>query len=165
MKKQLHQLTSGKTGRFVVQSCVVNEDPINIVPSDTPEKLYDFWKNIIAEQPDYDNNKEMLVVVLLNTKFRPYAWNTVSLGTVNETSGHPREIFRPVIVGGAYAFVLMHNHPSGDPSPSKADEAITRRIAEVSKLLQIRMLDHIVVGESSRSRQPYFSFREAGIIG
>jgi DNA repair protein RadC len=59
----------------------------------------------------------------------------------------------------------MHNHPSGDPSPSRADEAITRRINEAATLLQIRLIDHVIVGEPSPGRQPYFSFRECGLIG
>ena len=58
----------------------------------------------------------------------------------------------------------MHNHPSGDPSPSSADEAMTRRITEVSGLLQIRFVDHVIVGEPAPGRSPYFSFREAGLI-
>jgi DNA repair protein RadC len=58
----------------------------------------------------------------------------------------------------------MHNHPSGDPSPSRADESITRRIAEGANLLQFRFLDHVIVGDPAPGRSEYFSFREAGLI-
>ena len=164
MKKQLHQLQSGRTGKFVVHSCVVNDDNAPAAIADTPEKLYEYWKNVIAEQPDHDPNKEIVVVVLFNCRLRPYAWNLVSMGTVNESSAHPREILRPVIVGGAYGFAIMHNHPSGDPGPSRADEAITRRMFEAANLMQMRLVDHVIIGEPSPGRSPYFSFREAGLI-
>ena len=84
---------------------------------------------------------------------------------MNEATAHPREIFRPVIAAGAYGFAIMHNHPSGDPSPSRADESITRRIYEAGQLLQIRLIDHVIVGEPSPGRSPYYSFREAGLVG
>ena len=132
--------------------------------ADTPEKLRDFWRTIIAEQPDYEPDKESVVVVLLNTRLRPYAWNRVSLGTVNESTAHPREILRPVICGGAYGFVLMHNHPSGDPSPSRSDESTTRRVVEAANIMQVRFVDHVIVGEPLPGRADYYSFREAGLI-
>ena len=153
---------AGSTNRITVTS--VREDPCSI-PGDTPENLCRYWHEIIATQPDHEPDKESLVVVMLNTRLRPYAWHRVSLGTVNESPAQPREILRPVIVAGAFGFVLMHNHPSGDPSPSRADEATTRRISEAANLLQIKLLDHIVIGEPAPGRQSYFSFREAGLVG
>jgi DNA repair protein RadC len=69
-----------------------------------------------------------------------------------------------VITRGAYGFVLVHNHPSGDPSPSRADEEATNRIIEASKLMQVRFLDHVIIGKPSPGRTPYYSFREAGFI-
>lgn len=86
----------------------------------------------------------------------------VSVGSGNETIGHPREVFRAAIIGAAYALVLMHNHPSGDPMPSQADDRMTRRMADVANLLEIQFLDHVVIGTSEGGRQPYYSFREAG---
>ena len=88
----------------------------------------------------------------------------VSLGTVNESSAHPREILRPVITRGAAGFIVVHNHPSGDPSPSRADEIVTRRIIEAADLMQVNFHDHIIIGKPSPGRNAYFSFREAGII-
>ncbi len=150
----------GSTNRITVTS--VREDPCNIA-GDTPENLCRYWHEIIAAQPDHEPDKESVVVVMLSTRLRPYAWHRVSLGSVNESPAHPREICRAVIAAGAYAFVMMHNHPSGDPSPSQSDEAITRRISEVANLIQIRLVDHLIIGEPAPGRQPYFSFREAGL--
>jgi DNA repair protein RadC len=69
-----------------------------------------------------------------------------------------------VITRGAYGFVLIHNHPSGDPSPSKADELITRRLLEAANFMQVCFFDHVIIGKPSPGRLPYYSFREAGIV-
>ena len=100
----------GNTSRITV-TCV-REDACSIT-TDTPENLLKFWQEIIATQPDHEPDKESVVVVMMNTRLRPYAWHRVSLGTVSESHCLPREIFRPVIVSAAYGFALMHNHPSG----------------------------------------------------
>jgi DNA repair protein RadC len=151
----------GSTARITV-SCV-NDDSCGFL-LDSPEKLLEFWQTIIAEQPDHEPEKESVVVVMLNTRLRPYAWNRVSLGTVNESNAHAREVFRPVIASGAYGFALMHNHPSGDASPSRADEQSTRRFVEAASLLQLRFVDHVIVGKSAPCRSAYYSFRESGLI-
>jgi DNA repair protein RadC len=151
----------GSTNRITITS--VREDPCAI-SGDTPENLCRYWHEIIAAQPDHEPDKETVAVVMLNTRLRPFAWHRVSLGTVNESPAHPREILRPVIAAGAYGFVMMHNHPSGDPSPSGCDESITRRIAEAATLMQIRLFDHVIIGEPAPGRTPYFSFREAGLV-
>ena len=107
-------------------------------------------------------DRESLKVVLLDTKLRLLRMDDVALGSLNECVAHPREIFRPAIVHSAYALVLIHNHPSGDPSPSSADHRLTRQLVESAKLLQIVLLDHIIIGLPDGGRNPYFSFREAG---
>jgi DNA repair protein RadC len=157
----MKRYSPGKTCRINITT--VREDVCEYV-TETPEKLLQFWRDVIEQQPDYEPDKESVVVVMLNTRLRPYAWHRVSLGTVNEATAHCREIFRPVIASGAYGFAMMHNHPAGDPSPSRPDEAITRRISECGNLLQIRMIDHVIVGEPAPGRSPYYSFREAGLI-
>jgi len=151
----------GTTNRITVTSVRENACIYN---TDTPEALHRFWGDVIAMQPDHEPDKETVVVVMMNARLRPYAWHRVSLGSVNECAAHPREIFRPVIAAGAYGFALMHNHPSGEPGPSRADEEITRRINEASTLLQVRLIDHVIVGEPSPGREPFFSFRESGLI-
>jgi DNA repair protein RadC len=71
---------------------------------------------------------------------------------------------RPVITRGAYGFVLIHNHPSGDPSPSRADEMVTRRLVEAAELMQVKFLDHVIIGRPSPGRAAFYSFRSAGLI-
>lgn len=126
---------------------------------DTPERIFENFGPQMAHLP-----QEQVVVVPVDARLRHLGTSVVSVGTVNESSAHPREIFRPVITRGAYGFVLIHNHPSGDPSPSRADEAITRRVAEAATLMQIRFVDHVIIGRAAPGRAGYFSFREAGLI-
>ncbi len=109
-------------------------------------------------------HRESLRVVLLDTKLRLLRIEEISLGSLNESTAHPREILRPAIIHAAYAFVLVHNHPSGDPSPSDADRRTTIRLAEAARLLQITFLDHVIIGAGHDGRQPWFSFREAGVL-
>ena len=109
-------------------------------------------------------HKESLRVLLLDTRFRLVRIEEVSLGSVNESIAHPRDVFRPAVISSAYAVVVAHNHPSGDPSPSQADHSLTRRLAEVAELLQIKLLDHIIIGSPAEGRLPYFSFKEAGVL-
>ena len=133
---------------------------------DSPELAFDFWNETIRKREWFQVNKEHLVVLILNTRHNIEGHNLVSIGNLSECLAHPREIFAPVLCGGAYAFILMHNHPSGDPSPSKADRELTRRIAEGAGLFQIKFLDHVIVGQHEEGvfREPYFSFREMGLL-
>jgi len=108
--------------------------------------------------------KESLRVILLDTKLRLMRVEEISLGSLNETLAHPPDILRPAIQYSAYAFILAHNHPSGDPTPSDADRRLTIRIAEAAKLMMINFFDHLIIGAPAANRQPYFSFREAGVI-
>jgi DNA repair protein RadC len=110
-------------------------------------------------------DREILRVVLLNTKQHLIKVCMVSQGIVNEALGHPREIFKPVITHSAYSFILVHNHPSGDPSPSEADMRLTRRILEASRILQLHLIDHVIIGSPAPGRSSYFSFKEGGVIG
>lgn len=129
-----------------------------------PEKFYQYWQEVIATQADYEDEKESVCVAMMDTRLNIFAWHRVSLGSVAESSAMPREIFRPVIAAAAYSFVLMHNHPSGDPSPSRADENITRRMVEAAGILQIEMKDHVIIGRPAPGRAAYYSFREAGVV-
>lgn len=110
-------------------------------------------------------NQEVLRVILLDTRQRLITTIDVTKGGLNESLAYPRDIFRQVIVHSAYSFILVHNRPSGDPSPSEADLRLTRRLIEASRILQIQMLDHVIIGQPMNGRQGYFSFKEAGTIG
>lgn len=128
-------------------------------PLATPEKIYEFMGPQL-----HGLTRESLRIVLLDTRHRLVHDEEISLGTINESLAHPREIFRPAISHGAYGFVLVHNHPSGDPTPSEADRALTRRIREAADLLQIHLLDHVIIGRHREGAPAYFSFKEHGLL-
>jgi DNA repair protein RadC len=126
---------------------------------DSPELVYELLGSEMRSL-----HKESLRVLLLDTRYRLLRIEAISLGSVNESIAHPREVFRPAIISSAYGVIVVHNHPSGDPTPSQSDHSLTRRLAEAAELLQIKLLDHIVIGAPAEGRQPYFSFKEAGVI-
>jgi len=107
---------------------------------------------------------ESLRVILLDTRYHLIRIQEVSTGSVNESIAHPREIFHPAVASSAYAVIVVHNHPSGDTSPSQADHSLTRRLAEAAELLQIKLLDHIIIGAPANGSGGYFSFKEAGVL-
>jgi DNA repair protein RadC len=125
---------------------------------DNPESIY----RACADMKLF--NQEILRVILLDTRYRHISTVEISKGSINESLAHPRDIFRPVIGQSAFAFVLVHNHPSGNPAPSEADIRLSRIVAEGARILQINMLDHVIVGQSFEGRPGYFSFKEAGMI-
>lgn len=126
---------------------------------DSPQLVYDL---LALEMQQL--HKESLRVILLDTRYHLLWAEEVSLGSVNESIAHPRDVFRPAIIASAYAVIVAHNHPSGDPSPSQSDHSLTRRLAEAAELLQIKLLDHVIIGVPAEGRQAYFSFKEAGIL-
>ena len=101
---------------------------------------------------------EVFGVLLLSTKHQLIAWHEVSRGALDATLVHPREVFKAAILGNAAAVIAAHNHPSGDPSPSPDDAALTSRLKCVGDLVGIDLLDSIVIGHDGQ----YFSFREGG---
>lgn len=109
-------------------------------------------------------DREVIKVVLLDTKLRLIRIEDIALGSLNECVAHPREILRPAMMHSAYGLVLVHNHPSGDPSPSQADRQLTRQLLSAADLLQIKFLDHLICGTAEGGRSPYFSFRDAGCL-
>lgn len=110
-------------------------------------------------------SQESVRVILLNHRKRLIHLGEVFRGTGNESFANPSEILRKAISLGAHAFVVVHNHPSGDPTPSLADHEVTRRIKSAALAVGIEFTDHIIIGcRSESSNDPYFSFREAGLI-
>jgi DNA repair protein RadC len=114
--------------------------------------------DVLAHVPDLARaQREHFVVLLLNARHELQGRETVSIGSLNASIVHPREVFRPAILHAAASVVLVHNHPSGDPEPSEEDLGITRRLAEVGDMVGIGVLDHVIVASrgtvSFRSRQ------------
>lgn len=99
--------------------------------------------------------KEVFKVVLLNVKNKVLKTVTVSEGGLTSSVVHPRDVFSPAIRESAHGVILLHNHPSGDPSPSEEDMMLTRRITEAGRLLHIKILDHIIIGDNR-----YYSFAD-----
>lgn len=104
-------------------------------------------------------NQEILKLIILNTKNEIIKTKDVFKGGLNSSLVHPREIFNEAIKSSAASIIISHNHPSGDPTPSKEDIAITKRLSDCGKLLGINLTDHIIIGNNN-----YVSLREKGII-
>ena len=128
-------------------------------PLDSPQFIYEVFAPQLARL-----RHEKLLVALVDTRLRHEGTVDISSGSVNQTVAHPRDVLKPVVNRGAYGFVLVHNHPSGDATPSKADEMFTRRMVEAAELMQVTFLDHVIIGRPDNGRAPYFSFREVGVI-
>lgn len=127
-----------------------------------PELIVEYMKGAFDSHPE----QESFWVILLDRKNFAKGRQMISLGTLSSCLAHPREIFRAAVVGSAAAIICVHNHPSGDPSPSSADVAVTRIIREASKVMEIDFLDHVIIGQKNKDPHHvgYYSFREAGIV-
>ncbi len=104
-------------------------------------------------------SREHFILVLLSTKNHVLATPTISIGSLNASIVHPREVFREAINHSAAAVILVHNHPSGDPTPSTEDISLTRKLIDVGRILEIHVLDHLIIGDNK-----YVSLKEKGII-
>ncbi|MGB9905674.1 MAG: RadC family protein, partial [Desulfotomaculales bacterium] len=96
-------------------------------------------------------DREHFRALLLNAKNQVIGQEVISIGTLNSSAVHPRELFKSAIKRSAAALILVHNHPSGDPSPSREDVEVTRRLVEVGRLIGIEVLDHLVIGDNKFS--------------
>jgi DNA repair protein RadC len=104
-------------------------------------------------------DREHFLALLLNVKNQVIAKELISIGTLNTSSVHPRELFKPAIRRSAASIILVHNHPSGDPEPSREDYEVTERLVEAGQLLGIDVLDHIIIGDNK-----FTSFKAKGLI-
>jgi DNA repair protein RadC len=106
-------------------------------------------------------DREHFIVLLLDTKHNVIGINTVSIGCLNASIVHPREVFKPAIAANAAAIIVAHNHPSGDPEPSPEDGQVSRRLRDAGEMLGIPVLDSLIVtGDSAR----YVSLKERGLV-
>lgn len=104
-------------------------------------------------------DKEHFIILLLNTKNQVLKTETVSIGILNQSLVHPREVFKLATKNSAAAIIFVHNHPSGDPNPSSEDIALTRRLNQAGELMGISVLDHVIIGDGS-----YISMKERGLL-
>lgn len=118
-----------------------------------PRDAYEYLKHISLF------TEENLILLCLNTKNRIIHSRTISIGTINSSLVHPREIFAPAIKVHAASIIVAHNHPSGQADPSAEDISITTRLKECGKLIGIDLIDHVIIGDGK-----YVSLKERGII-
>ena len=119
-----------------------------------PERVKSLFEAEIRALP-----QENFLVLMLNAKMEVIRKLTVSIGTASSAYSSPRDVFAAALKSGAAAIIVAHNHPSGDPQPSPADTAVTKKLFEAGKLMDVPLLDHIIIGLNG-----YFSFREEKII-
>jgi DNA repair protein RadC len=108
----------------------------------------------------FSMNKEYFFSFHLNSKNQLIREVLVSIGSLSTSVVHPREVFAPAVRDSTAAIIFMHNHPSGDPAPSREDRECTQRLVHAGQILGIRVLDHIVLGHDD-----YYSFADAGLLG
>ncbi|MFP4568172.1 MAG: RadC family protein [Candidatus Woesearchaeota archaeon] len=110
----------------------------------SPDDVFSYFKPFISGLL-----KEHFFILMLNTKNKILKHEVVSVGTLDSSLVHPREVFRPALKEGCFSVILVHNHPSGDPSPSDDDLVVTERLIEAGKLLGVSVLDHVILGRDS----------------
>ena len=106
-----------------------------------------------------DCDRETLIVCCLNVKNEPTNISIVSIGSLNTSIVHPREVFKTAVMSNAASIIIAHNHPSGDPTPSKEDINITERLKESGNIIGIKLLDHLIIGTDN-----FISLKERGYI-
>jgi len=119
-----------------------------------PQAVYDLFRELAG-----DLDREALWVICLNTKHHASCLSQVSLGTLNGAPARPADIFKVALLTNAWAVILLHNHPSGDPTPSLDDRRVTATIRDAAQIIGIKLLDHIIVGNGA-----FYSFREQGVL-
>jgi DNA repair protein RadC len=119
-------------------------------PEDVYRRLYPTMR---------ESKKEHFVELCLDTKNQVIREDTISIGSLNANVVHPREVFRTALIESAAHIIVAHNHPSGDPTPSREDIDITKKLVETGKIMGIEVLDHVIIGDCR-----HFSMKEAGHI-
>ena len=130
-----------------------SNDASEWMPLSNPKDVFEYIK------PLQDKDREYFVAIFLNTKNVPLGVNLVSIGDLTRSVVSPRESFKAAILASAGSIIFAHNHPSGSPTPSDCDIAITKRLKDAGELLGIPVHDHIIVGNDC-----YYSFRDSGQI-
>lgn len=145
-----------KVIKAVYETMTIRDNISNYISPGTrytsPDQIFQTFKFLRNE------TKEYFISIHLDGKNRIVCIDQVSVGSLNQSIVHPREVFKTSLLSSAAAMILVHNHPSGDPTPSREDMEITKRLKEVGDLLGISVLDHIVIGDT------YTSFVERGVL-
>lgn len=121
----------------------------------SPSDAVDLGRRFLEEA-----DREQLIVCCLDTKNQPLSVNVASVGSLNSSIVHPREVFKIAVLSNAASIIVFHNHPSGDTSPSSEDVNITERLKEAGKIIGIELVDHIIIGSEGK----FCSLKEKGIL-
>jgi DNA repair protein RadC len=140
--------------------CVCEDSPVD--KAEKPEQVLEIMKGAFDTHPD----QESFWLIFLNQRNVVKGRLMLTLGTQTATLAHPREVLRAVLLANAISFVCIHNHPSGDPTPSAPDMNVTRQIRDAARACEVGFLDHVIVGDKGAdpTGRGYYSFREAGLI-
>jgi DNA repair protein RadC len=133
---------------------LVTASPVQMPVVKGPEDIV----NLVMEEMRY-LDREQFRAFLLNTKNQLICQETISIGTLNSSQVHPREVFKSAIKVSAAAIIIVHNHPSGDPTPSKEDLDVTQRVIKAGSILGIEVLDHVIIGDGK-----FLSFKTKGLM-
>ena len=136
--------------KMVKENSVTYLNRVISSPTDSAEII----RNFIA-----DSDREQMIVCCLDTKNQPTSISIVSIGSLNSAIVHPREIFKTAILSNSASIIIAHNHPSGNTDPSHEDIVLTNRLDEAGKLIGIKLLDHLIIGQGC-----YTSFKEDGLL-
>lgn len=143
-----------KIPRYKIKLVKESTENYNTCVIRCPENAADILKKHYEEA-----DREIFTILMLNIKHKVIGIHDVSIGSLTASVVHPREVFKAACLANAAALIIAHNHPSGDPQPSKEDLNITRNLIEAGKLMDIPVLDHIIIGDGN-----FISFREEGHI-
>ena len=133
--------------------------PSEMLVCETPRQVADYWRLHIATTSHFNPECECMAVLMLNTRRRVKGHQLLTIGTMDTILVHPREVFRCAIIAAAASVILIHNHPSGEPTPSEADIKVTRDLIRAGQLLKIELTDHVIIGNPN-----YSSLRELGFF-
>ena len=127
-------------------------------PMNNAQAIYD------AMAPRLSHERiEHVLIIILDTKLRAVRTIEISKGTSDTALCEPRDILHHVIINNAKSYVLVHNHPSGDPTPSQQDISLTQKMCDASKMMNLRLLDHVIIGRAAVNRRlPFYSFSQSG---
>jgi DNA repair protein RadC len=155
---KIHGIKSGKAAQIV--ACFELARRLEIFDSSSKFKINspeDVYRRLYPTMRE--SKKEHFVELCLDTKNQVIREDTVSIGSLNANVVHPREVFRTALIESAAHIIVAHNHPSGDPTPSREDIEITKKLVETGKIMGIDVLDHVIIGDCR-----HFSMKEAGHI-
>lgn len=144
---------------YVIKEVSENYEPVHLnTPVKVARYIHDAFKNL-------DDTKEHFLSISLNTQNIVIALNVISIGSIDMSIVHPREVFYSAIADKATAILLCHNHPSGEVTPSPNDVTLTQKLVEAGKIMGIDVYDHIIIGNPvMKDKRNFMSFKEENLI-